>query len=101
MASFRAFLDVALGLRRDLDDAEQVDAFDHSNVIGWLRRADGLAVVVLMSNGAQGAQRFGTGIPEAAFTDVTGTFPDAITTGSDGSAEFRCPGRGVSIWVAR
>ena len=44
---------------------------------------------------------FDTGLPGAAFTDVTGAIPDAITTDSDGSAEFRCPGRAVSLWVAR
>jgi alpha-amylase len=101
MTSHRVFLDLCLGLRRDLGDAEQLDAFDHSNVIGWLRRTDGLAVVVLMSNGGQGAQHFDTGLPGATFIDVTGGVQGAITTDATGTAEFRCPGRGVSIWVAR
>ncbi len=101
MASHRGFLDVCLGLRRDLGEAEQVDAFDHSNVIGWRRRATGLAVVVLMSNGGPGAQVFDTGLPDAEFTDATGTIPGTLTTDAHGRAEFHCPGRGVSIWVSR
>jgi alpha-amylase len=101
MASHRPFLDVCLALRRDLGDADQVDAFDHSNVVGWVRRRDGLVIVVLMSNGGNGAQRFDTGRPDTQFTDVTGGLPDGIRTDAAGSAEFRCPGRGVSVWVAR
>jgi alpha-amylase len=101
MASHREFLDLCLALRRDLGDADQSDAFDHSNVIGWMRRGAGRTAVVLMSNGGDGAQRFATGLPHATFTDATGAIPDAITTDSDGSAEFRCQGRGVSVWVAR
>ena len=33
-------------MRRDLGDAEQSDAFDHSNVIGWVRRGAGRTTVV-------------------------------------------------------
>ncbi len=103
MASHRAFLDLCLGLRRDLGDAEQVDAFDHSNVIGWIRRAPGLVVVVLMSNGGPGVQVFDTGLPA---TPTSPTRPAAVprdphdrrrTVGRSSAAA----GRGVSIWVSR
>jgi alpha-amylase len=57
--------------------------------------------VVLMSNGGDGAQRFDTGLRGATFTDVTGAVQGTITTDLEGSAEFRCAGRGVSLWVAR
>jgi hypothetical protein len=88
-------------LRRDLGEAGQSDAFDHSNVIGWVRRAKDLTVVVLMSNGEGGVQRFDTGRPGVAFADATGAVAGAVVTDARGGAEFRCPGRGVSIWVAR
>jgi alpha-amylase len=101
MISHRRFLDLCLALRRDLGDAEQSDAFDHSNVIGWSRSTDGLVVVVLMSNGGDGEQGFDTGLPGATFADVTGAVPGTITTDLEGSAEFRCAGRGVSLWVTR
>jgi hypothetical protein len=65
-----------------------------------VRRGDDLTVVVLMSNGGDGVQEFATGRPHVTFTDATGSITDAITTDSAGSAGFRCPGRGVSIWVA-
>lgn len=100
MTAHRQFIDICLGLRRDLGDAEQVDAFHHSNVIGWVRRTDDLVVVVLMSNGHVGTQSFATGRPEAIFVDVAGGVAEPTSTDADGQAEFRCPARGVSIWVA-
>jgi alpha-amylase len=101
MTSFRPFLDTCLALRRELGDAAQEDHLDHPNVIGWVRRTDDLLVVVLMSNGGDGHARIATGVPRVALADATGADPDPITTDPDGAAEFRCPGRGVSLWVGR
>ncbi len=101
MTSFRAFLDTCLSLRRELGDAAQEDHFDHPNVVGWVRRTDGLVVVVLMSNGGEGRSRIGTGIPGAVLAEVTGTDPDVLVADADGYAEFRCPGPGVTIWATR
>lgn len=101
MTSFRPLLDTMLALRRELGDAEQHDSFDHPNVVGWLRRSRDLAVVVLMSNGGEGAQHFDTGLPDVEFTDATAATPWPITTDAAGRALFPCPGRGVSIWVTR
>ncbi len=102
LTSFRPFLELCLALRRELgDDADQVDAFDHPNVIGWLRRRARLVVVVLMSNGDAGVSRVATGTPNAEFRDTTGSCPDPLRADADGAAEFRCPAGGVSIWVSR
>ena len=98
--SLRGFLDTCLGLRRELGDAAQVDAFDHPNVVGWTRHAPGLTVVVLMSNGNDGRARSGTGQPGARFTDETGGRGE-VRADADGAADFTCPGRGVSVWVWR
>ena len=101
MTSFRAFLDTCLSLRRELGDAVQSDHFDHPNVVGWVRRSPQLVVVVLMSNGDAGHARLEPGPSGAVFTDATGADPEPITTDEDGTAQFRCPARGVSIWVSR
>lgn len=101
MTSFRGFLDVCLTLRRDLGDAAQADVFDHPNVVGWVRMATDLVVVVLMSNGGDGTKRMPTGRVGATFTDATGAHPGSVRTGADGAGEFLCPGRGISIWVSR
>jgi alpha-amylase len=101
MPSFRPFLDTCLALRRELGDAAQDDHFDHPNVVGWVRRAVDVVVVVLMSNGADGRARIGTGLPGLVLTDATGADDEPITTDAAGGAEFRCPGRGVSLWVGR
>ena len=80
---------------------DQVNLLDVAPVrrAGW-EEVDDLVVVVLMSNGAMGTQSFSTGRTEALFVDVAGGIADPIRTDADGRAEFRCPARGVSIWVA-
>ena len=35
----------------------------------------------------------------ATFRDVTGHWPEPITTDENGTAEFRCPPGSVSVWV--
>jgi alpha-amylase len=39
--------------------------------------------------------------PGAAFLDVTGHYPQTITAGADGWAEFLCPAGSVSVWTSR
>lgn len=101
MDSFRGFLDTCLALRRDLGDAGQEDHFDHPNVVGWVRPGSDLTVVVLMSNGDEGRARLAVGSAGLRLEDMTGSVPGPITTDAQGAAEFRCPGRGVSLWVGR
>jgi alpha-amylase len=101
MTAFRGFLDLCLGLRRALGDADQVDVFDHPNVVGWVRRSDDLVVVILMSNGDEGHKDIPTGVPGARFVDVTGTRPGEVRTDRDGVGGFTCPAGGVSLWVGR
>jgi alpha-amylase len=101
MLSFRDLLDTLLAVRAELGDAVQHDAFDHPNVIGWTRTGPGLAVVVLMSNGDEGRARIDLGRAGLRLTDATGSVPGEIRTDAHGSAEFRCPGRGLSVWVGR
>jgi hypothetical protein len=33
------------------------------------------------------------------FRDITGAFADTLTSGADGTGEFRCADRSVSVWV--
>jgi alpha-amylase len=101
MTRFRGFLDVCLGLRRDLGAADQVDHFDHPNVIGWVRASDALVVVVLMSNGDPGASQISTPLASSTFTEATGCDPAPIRTDAEGTAVFRCPASGVAVWVSR
>jgi alpha-amylase len=101
MAPFRGFLDVCLALRRELGDADEVDHFDHPNVIGWVRACEALVVVVLMSNGDRGTSRIRTPLAASTFVEATGCDPTPISTDDEGSALFRCPATGVAVWVSR
>ncbi|KAF2665293.1 thermostable alpha-amylase [Microthyrium microscopicum] len=83
---------------------EQNDYFEEANCIGWVRRGtwdkpDGCAVV--MSNAGPGQRRMFVGELHAGekWTDVLGWEQGEIEIGSDGFAEFRCPGVSVSVWV--
>lgn len=101
IASQRSFLDVCLGLRAELGDAEQFDVFDHPNVIGWARVSPALVVVVLMSNGAEGSKLFSLEAAGMVFTEATGAITDEVVTDEEGAAMFTCPAGGVAVWVHR
>jgi len=98
MTSFRGFIDMCLGLRRELGDAAQVDHFDHPNVIAWQRRGAQVTVVVVLSNGDDGRAEIETELPAATFRDAAGGVADAIRTDASGVATFLCPARGVAVW---
>lgn len=101
MTSFRSLLDVLLGLRRELGDADQLDHFGHPNVVGWVRRGPRLVVAVLMSNGDEGRARMPIGRPGLEMREVTGSEHPALVTDEHGAAEFTCPARGLAVWVGR
>ncbi len=101
LPAMRPLIDAMLAVRTELgEDAEQEDHFDSPNTIGWLRRRPGLVAVVVLGNGDAGSLRIGTGLPTATFHDATGHDAQSIVTDEDGSAQFRHPSGGVSVWVS-
>ncbi len=62
------------------------------------RRAHPKSLAVVMSNGDAGTKHMKTLHAEATFRDVTGHWPEPITTDADGGADFRCPPGKVSVW---
>lgn len=101
MRSFRPFLDSLLALRRELGDADQVDLLDHNNTIAWLRRGRDVVAVVVMGNSDPGTKYVATGLADTRFVDVTGADPEPVLSDADGTGQFRCPERGVSVWRAQ
>ena len=104
-ASKKAQLDPLLYARKALAYGEQVDFFDHPNVVGFLRKGDpdhpdsGVAVVV--SSGEEGTKRIAFG-PERAgrvFFDLTGNRGETIALDQDGAAVFTVNGGSVSVWA--
>lgn len=103
LGEHRWIIDRLLAARRQYAYGEQVDYFDHPNVIGWTRLGDaehpgGLAV--LLSNGDDGSKAMQL-VPNTCYVDVTEHVDGAITTDDKGWAEFRCVGGKVSVWVAQ
>ena len=77
------------------------DYFDHPQCVGWLwtgneEHPDVLAVV--MSTGDAGTKRMQTRKPLTTFRDLTGNYPEPVTTDANGDAEFRCSPGSVSVW---
>ena len=105
-ASKRAVLDPLLYARKNLAYGEQIDWFDHPNVVGFLRKGDpehpdsGIAVVV--SSGDEGTKGMAFG-PERAgqvFFDLTGNRSECLTLDQDGAATFTVNGGSVSVWAS-
>ncbi len=84
---------------------EQVDYFDHPNLIGWVRRGEkkrsGSGLAVVLSNGEGGGKRMemGTAFAGQQFYDAMGECTDPITIEEDGWGTFYCNGGSVSVWM--
>lgn len=92
-------------IRRKYAYGEQVDYFDHPNLLGWVRKGDrerpGSGLAVVLSNGEGGGKRMEMGASFAGqqFFDVMGECTDPITIGEDGWGTFYCTGGSVSVWM--
>ncbi|KZT62429.1 glycoside hydrolase family 13 protein [Calocera cornea HHB12733] len=82
---------------------ELKDTWDHPNCVAWVRTGDeqhdGCAVV--LCNGDEGVKTLNVGNEHAGekWTDVLGWHTGVVTIGEDGSGEFRCPAKSVSVWA--
>ena len=100
-------LDPLLIARKNFSYGEQIDYFDHPNIIGWIRKGDeehrdsGIAVVI--SNGAEGIKNmsFGKEASGRSFYDITGNRKEIITLDEQGSGNFAVQGGSVSVWVIK
>jgi alpha-amylase len=101
LTSHRKIIDDFIVARQRHCYGDLHDYFDHPQCVGWLwtgddEHPDGLAVV--MSNGEAGSKRMKTGRAKTTFRDITGQWPEPVTTDENGEAEFRCLGGNVSVW---
>jgi alpha-amylase len=102
LPSHRPILDVLLAARRRFAFGEQLDWFDHPDVVGWARLGDEQhpkALAVLMSDGPGGSKWMEVRRPGAVFHDLTGHDTGTVTANGQGWAEFRTGGGSVSVWV--
>jgi alpha-amylase len=101
LTSHRKLIDDFLQARAKHLHGEQVDYFDHASCVGWQWTGDDenpRALVVVMSNGAPGTKHVKTRHAQATFRDLTGHWPEPVTTDGGGEADFKCPGGSVSVW---
>ena len=100
-------LEPLLTARRRYAYGEQIDTFDHANVIAWQRLGDqehpdsGLAVV--LSNGDAGDKQlsFGSGFAGTEWIDLTGSRTEPIVLDDQGKGTFSVEGGSVSVWIRK
>lgn len=94
-------------LRRDYAYGEQIDYFDHHNIIAWVRTGDNehlnSGLVAIMSDGPGGGKTInvGTRLANSVFYDYTGNINENVYVDQEGNGIFYCNGGSVSIWVKK
>ena len=102
LVSHRKLIDDMLVARAKHTYGQITDHLDHPTCIGWTWTGDAEhpgGMAVLMSTADAGTKHMATGQPHTTYRDTTGHWPEPVTTGDDGSAEFRCPAGSLSVWV--
>jgi alpha-amylase len=101
LTSHRKLMDDFLVARSKHTYGVMTDYFDHPQCVGWSWSGDaehpgGLAVV--LSTGDNGSKKMVTKCAQTTFRDVTGHWPEPVTTDENGEGTFPCPGGNVSVW---
>eukprot|EP01134_Creolimax_fragrantissima_P006138 CFRG6138T1 len=102
MVSFRSQLDKYLYARKQFAYGEQLDYFDHVNIIGWTSLGDEEhpgSMAVVLSNGQEGTKTMNVGKPNTEYIDLMGYVNSTVTTDENGWAEFSCKEISASVWV--
>jgi alpha-amylase len=98
----RKIIDDFIGARQKHCFGELHDYFDHPQCVGWLwtgEEGHPEVLAVLMSTGEAGFKKMQTGVIHKTFRDITGHWPEPVTTDANGDAEFHCPPGSVSVWI--
>lgn len=102
MQSHKPVIDLLLDARKHYAYGDQVDYFDHWDVVGWTRKGDAQhpnAMAVLISDGPGGSKWMDVGRPNVTFYDITGNVPTSVTTNGSGWGNFSVNGGSLSVWV--
>jgi alpha-amylase len=103
ITSHRKIMDDFIQARQKHCFGELHDYFDHPQCVGWLwtgEEGHPDVLAVLMSTGDAGFKKMQTGKARTTFRDLTGHWPEPVTTDANGDAEFRCPPGSVSVWCS-
>lgn len=99
-------LKTLLYLRKHYAYGEQIDYFDDSSLIGFVRKGDaehkhsGMAVV--LTDSVSGTKRMEMGKEYAGqlFRDAMGRIQDVVVIDAQGFGDFKADGGSVSVWVS-
>jgi alpha-amylase len=103
LTSHRKIMDDFIQARQKHCFGELHDYFDHPQCVGWLwtgEEGHPDVLAVLMSTGDAGFKTMQTGKPNTTFRDLTGQWPEPVTTTANGEGEFRCLAGNVSVWCS-
>ena len=96
-----------LQLRKNYAYGEQIDYFDHHNIIAWVRTGDdehpNSGLVTIMSDGPGGGKNINVGsrLANSVFYDYTGNVKETVYVDQEGNGIFYCDGGSVSVWVRK
>ena len=97
-------LDKLLETRKYYAYGEQVDYFNNSSLIGFVRKGDfehpdsGIAVVMTDTVGGTIKMNIGTDFSGMEFYDCLGNIQESVVIDEEGNGEFSCKDGSVSVW---
>ena len=86
---------------------EQIDYFDHHDIIAWVRTGDDehtdSGMVTILSDGPGGSKMINVGkkLANTVFYDWLGNVQETVYVDQDGNGIFYCNGGSVSVWVKK
>lgn len=97
-------LDKLIRIRQENAFGEQIDFFDHNNIVGWVRAGNEKhpnGCVVIMSTGDAGEKAMFVGEMHAGevWADKMGFVPDKVTIDEKGQGTFKTNAGSVSVYV--
>ena len=103
----KEMLDNMMQIRKQYAYGEQIDYFDHHDVIAWIRTGDeehpNSGLVTIMSDGPGGGKTMNVGsrLANSTFYDYTGNIKETVYVDNEGNGIFYCNGGSVSVWVKK
>lgn len=97
-------IDKFLWARKNYNYGEQLDFFDHPNIIGWTRLGDikhPKAMAVVINTGFTSGKWMEVKKANKTFFDITEHIKESIESDAQGWAYFPCKGGSVSVWIEK
>ncbi|MDO4662343.1 MAG: alpha-amylase [Tissierellia bacterium] len=101
----KEMLDKMIAIRKKYAYGEQDDYFDHSQVVGWVRRGEEgkspLVVLITTADDAQKQMFVGKENKNSVFIDISGKVKEEVRIDKEGNGVFKVNAGSVSYWVKK